>query len=61
MPEGHEALSARADIEPDDAAPEPLPEPVAAPEAVPEPVAAPPVLEDDRPKRSGWWNRKSFF
>jgi ribonuclease E len=30
-----------------------------APEALPEAVAAAPV--DDRPKRSGWWNRKSFF
>jgi ribonuclease E len=59
--EAHEALAAPAEVEPDAAALEPVPEPVAAPEAMPEPVAAPPVLEDDRPKRSGWWNRKSFF
>jgi ribonuclease E len=31
------------------------PEPSAQPERVPEPAP------DDRPKRSGWWNRKSFF
>jgi ribonuclease E len=61
VPEAREVLPAPSGVEAEDAAPEPLPEPVAAPEAVPEPAAAPPVLEDDRPKRSGWWNRKSFF
>ncbi len=55
-------------------APEPVatPEPVAAaepapsapePVATPEPVAAQPAPEPDdgRPKRSGWWQRRSFF
>jgi ribonuclease E len=71
-----EALEARPEAVPEaDAgssqAPEPLqPEP-APPEpaspapvlATPEPVAAEPVPEpeDDRPKRSGWWQRRSFF
>ncbi len=61
LPRHSEPLPAPAEVEPEAAAPEPLPEPIPAPEAVPEPVAAPSVLEDDRPKRSGWWNRKSFF
>ncbi|MBA3517667.1 MAG: Rne/Rng family ribonuclease [Rhizobiales bacterium] len=30
------------------------------PARAPEP-AAPEAIEDDRPKRSGWWNRRSFF
>jgi ribonuclease E len=41
------------------------PEPVtveAAPTAVEEPAPQPaPEPEDDRPKRSGWWQRRSFF
>jgi ribonuclease E len=48
---------------PEPVRPLPAPEPRAAlPE--PEPVAAlpaPPAEEDNRPKRSGWWSRKSFF
>ena len=34
-----------------------LPEPVAPPE----PAPAPEPIEDDRPKRSGWWSRKGFL
>ena len=48
--------------EPASAAPEPdpaIPEPVAA-EPAPAPAPASPP-EDDRPKRSGWWQRRSFF
>ncbi|HWT29853.1 MAG TPA: Rne/Rng family ribonuclease [Propylenella sp.] len=56
-----EPLPAPSGADGDEAAPEPVPQPMTAPETVPEPVAAPRVLEDDRPKRSGWWNRKSFF
>ena len=35
----------------------PMPEPVAPPEA----ATAPEPIEDDRPKRSGWWSRKGFL
>jgi ribonuclease E len=35
------------------------PEPEIAPEPAPAPVAPP--EEDNRPKRSGWWQRRSFF
>ncbi|WP_075214621.1 Rne/Rng family ribonuclease [Mongoliimonas terrestris] len=37
-------------------------EPAAAAEPAPAPVRRPmPEPEDDRPKRSGWWQRRSFF
>jgi ribonuclease E len=39
-----------------------LPEPVPVPEPVSaEAAVAPEVIEDDRPKRSGWWSRRSLF
>jgi hypothetical protein len=31
------------------------------PSRPPDVVVAPEAIEDDRPKRSGWWNRRSFF
>jgi ribonuclease E len=45
--------------------PQAEPEPEVALEREPEPAAAAPrtpePVEDDRPKRSGWWQRRSFF
>jgi hypothetical protein len=38
-----------------------IPDRQPAPEPAAEAVVAPEVIEDDRPKRSGWWNRRSFF
>ncbi|MDQ6437255.1 Rne/Rng family ribonuclease [Mesorhizobium sp. LHD-90] len=39
--------------------PEPAPVPKPAPERIPETVSAEPA--PDRPKKSGWWQRKGFF
>ncbi|MEP9373217.1 ribonuclease E/G [Mesorhizobium sp. KR1-2] len=51
-----EAEAAAVEVEP--AAPAAEPQPV-APE--PEPVAAEEPQQDDKPKKVGWWQRKSFF
>ena len=45
---------------PEPAAPEPTPEPAKAPEPAPEPAKAEETGEP-QPKRSGWWQRRSFF
>ncbi|WP_181703683.1 ribonuclease E/G [Chthonobacter albigriseus] len=42
------------------AEPAPAPEPAAAPARKPTPARVE-VEDDDRPKRSGWWQRRSFF
>jgi ribonuclease E len=42
-------------------APVPAPKPEPEPEPATQAVAAPEPEDDDRPKRSGWWQRKTFF
>ncbi|MGQ7794365.1 Rne/Rng family ribonuclease [Faunimonas sp. B44] len=63
-PEAEPATAGPVAAEPEarPAEPEPQPEPAAA-ERQPEPAVAEPEPEpeDDRPKRTGWWSRRSFF